>query len=155
MKNILIKQLQFEHWSNQIILGSMRLANPLEDRALFLFSHLLNVGEIWLGRIQENTVTSSIFQERTLEECAEMIENNNSNWMKYLESVDDAELERMVPFHFILDGSKRSISVADAIMHIVQHSSYHRGQIVTLLKGTVEALPFVTYIAFVTNPKTN
>ena len=71
-----------------------------------------------------------------------------TDWKNYLQNITEDELNRIIRFTFPLDGSKRKLSVADAVFHLVTHSSYHRGQIMARLKGKVETLPLTTYIAF-------
>ncbi len=148
MKNLLIKQIQFESWANTELLSAMKIANPLDDRALLLLSHIQSASKIWLDRI--NGVTSSItmFQERTLEECEALILQNKAEWLHYLNTMDDKEMERVFEFVFPIDGSKKRISVIDAITHLLHHASYHRGQIVLKLKGSVEVLPFPQFVIF-------
>jgi uncharacterized damage-inducible protein DinB len=148
MKNLLIKQIQFEYWANTELLKAMKIANPLDDRALLLLSHILSGAKIWLNRIKAEPNSTAMFQERTLAECEALMEENKINWMQYLNSIDDTELNRIVEFIFPIDGSKKRISVVDGITHLMHHSSYHRGQIVVKLKGTVEPLPFAQYVVF-------
>jgi len=69
-------------------------------------------------------------------------------YTNHITNADENELNRIVHFTFPLDGSKRKMAVADALTHVVTHSFYHRGQIVTSLKGKIEPLPLTTYIAF-------
>jgi uncharacterized damage-inducible protein DinB len=47
-------------------------------------------------------------------------------------------------------GEPSKISIEDLLIHLVNHSSYHRGQIIIKLKGKLAQLPLTTYIAFAT-----
>jgi uncharacterized damage-inducible protein DinB len=149
MKALLTKQIQFEHWANSELLKSLRKANPLHERALSLFSHIVSPGQMWLNRVKGEPITTTLWEERTLDQCEVLLKQNTEQWLAYLDQASDAELKRVFEFTFFLDGSTKQISVADSIMHVVHHSSYHRGQIVSLLKGIIEPLPLVTYIGFV------
>ncbi len=148
MKELLIKQINFEHWANTELLASMKRAKPLDDRALLLFSHLLSAGNMWLSRVTAQEITTTLFQERTIEECETLLQENTKRWIDYIGKAPVEELNRIVDFIFPIDGSKKRISVCDAILHIVHHSSYHRGQIVAKLKGSLDPLPLVTYIVY-------
>jgi uncharacterized damage-inducible protein DinB len=53
-----------------------------------------------------------------------------------------------VHFTFVIDGSKKKMTVRDAVLHLVLHSCYHRGQIMARLKPLVTSLPLTSYIAF-------
>jgi uncharacterized damage-inducible protein DinB len=148
MKEILIKQIEFENWANTKLLASMRQAKPLDDRALLLFSHIQSASSMWLNRVKGEALGTTLFQERTLQECEALMKENTRLWLAYLQAASNDELNRVVEFIFPIDGSKRKMAVKDAIFHVVHHSSYHRGQIVTKLKGSVEPLPLVTYIVY-------
>jgi uncharacterized damage-inducible protein DinB len=148
MKNLLIKQINFEYWATSEFIKSMKNAKPLEDRALLLLSHILSSARIWLNRINGETPTVGMFQERTLSDCTAQMEENRNLWLNYLSTIEDAEMYRVFEFIFPVDGSKKRISVIDGITHLMYHSAYHKGQIVTLLKGTVETLPFPQYVIY-------
>ncbi len=148
MKNHLIKQIQFEYWANMELLKAMKTADPLDDRALLLLSHIVSAAQIWLNRIKGELSTVTMFQERSLLECEASMEENKLNWMQYLNKIDEIEMHRTFEFIFPIDGSKKRISVIDGITHLMYHSAYHKGQIVTRLKGTVETLPFPQYVIY-------
>ena len=148
MKELLIKQMQFENWANTQLLKTLKQANPLNERALLLFSHLLSASNMWLSRLKNEPITTTLFQIRTIQECEILFETNTNSWENYFNNVTIVELNNTIQFTSPVDNSKRTIIVGDAIMHIVHHSSYHRGQIITLLKGTIEQLPLITYMPF-------
>lgn len=148
MKNLVIKQMQFEHWANTELLKNLKQANPLDDRALLLFSHINSANTIWLNRLNEEPVSTTLFQNRSLLECEQLLNANFENWTNYLNKVTEIELERVLEFVFPIDGTKRTLTKKDAIFHITNHSSYHRGQIISLIKSNVEILPMLGYVFF-------
>ncbi len=148
MKETLINQINFENWANTELLAAMRQANPLDERALYLFSHLLSSGSMWMSRVKYETPTCALFQERTIAACEQLNKENTKLWLAYLQTSTDQDLKRSIEFVLPFDGSKRLLSVVDAVFHIVHHSSYHRGQIISKLKGSMEPLPLVTYIKY-------
>jgi uncharacterized damage-inducible protein DinB len=148
MKALLIKQMEFEFWANMELLKSLKQANPLAERALLLFSHINSANTIWLNRLKEEDVGTSLFQERTLLECGQLLIENNKNWREYFNQVDNHGLEKGIQFDFPIDGTVRIIAKKDAIFHLTNHSSYHRGQIISLIKGSVETLPALGYVFF-------
>ncbi len=148
MKKLLIKQIKFEQWANLEIVKAMKSAIGLDDRALLLLSHILSAQKIWLNRIKGESSIVQMFQERNLAECETLIHENTNTWLHYLEDIDETELNRIFEFIFPIDGSKKRISVADSITHFLHHASYHRGQIVLKLKGSVDILPFPQFVIF-------
>jgi hypothetical protein len=41
MKNLFIKQFEFEFWSNTMILNSLKTLKEKDERAILLFSHIV------------------------------------------------------------------------------------------------------------------
>jgi uncharacterized damage-inducible protein DinB len=150
MKHKLIKHFEFEHWSNTMILNSLKTLKEKDERAITLFSHLLSSHSMWLSRVNKTEFTCTLFQERTLEDCEKLMNENLQGWQNYLENKTDDDLQEKIEFLSAWEAnpSKRRMSVEDALTHIINHSSYHRGQIVASIKGKIEVLPLSTYIMY-------
>jgi uncharacterized damage-inducible protein DinB len=146
----LIKHFEFEHWSNTMILNSLKTLKEKDERAVTLFSHLLSSHSMWLSRVNKAEFTCMLFQERTLEECEILMKENLLGWQNYLANKTDNDLQETIEFMSAWEAnpSKRKMSVEDALTHIINHSSYHRGQIVASIKGKVDELPLSTYIMY-------
>lgn len=150
MKSLFLKQFAFEHWSNSLILENLQsIPNPPE-RALFLFSHILSSHCMWLSRVNKTEITCTLFQERTIEECKKQMDENLIGWKAFLELLPDNAFNQEIEFMAAWEThpSKRKISLQDALIHLINHSSYHRGQIVTHIKGHVDPLPLTNYIMY-------
>jgi uncharacterized damage-inducible protein DinB len=145
-----IKHFEFEHWSNTQILNALKTLDDQEGRAVKLFSHLLSSHCMWLSRVTKTDFSCTLFQERTLEECEKLMQENLVGWKKYLSTTSETALHAHVEFMsaWEINPSKRRITIEDAITHLINHSSYHRGQIVQLIKGYVDDLPLSTYIMY-------
>jgi uncharacterized damage-inducible protein DinB len=148
MKEVLLKQMQFEHWANTELIALIKTANPLNARVPFLLSHILNSSNMWLSRIKGEQPTLTLFEERSIESNTTLLNANTKNWLHYIEQADENELNRIVEFIFPLDGSKKRVKVGDAILHIISHSAHHRGQMMIHLKGTVEKIPLLAYLIY-------
>ncbi len=148
MHKTYLKQFEFEFWSNTMILGSLRKLNEPVERAFFLFSRLLSSHSMWISRVTKTPINCTLFQERTLDECETLMKENASKWKAYLTEATEDTLDTVIHFDGAWDGSKRNMRIEDALIHLINHSSYHRGQIVQLLKGKVDELPLSTYIIF-------
>ena len=148
MKEILVKQIEFENWANKKLLASLKTVTNIPDRAILLFSHLMSANNMWLCRFNSMPLTTTLFQERTLKESETLFIENKKEWANLFSNMQENDFSKVIEFTFPIDGSKRNISIADAVFHIAHHSSYHRGQIITLLKGLIEPLPMLNYIIY-------
>jgi uncharacterized damage-inducible protein DinB len=75
---------------------------------------------------------------------------NKKGWITFLESTTIETLENEIEFLSAWEANprKRSMSIMDAMVHLINHSSYHRGQIIASIKGQVNELPLTTYIMY-------
>lgn len=143
-----IKLITYEHWANEKVHSAMMQANLPPDRTLELFSHILAVSSIWLSRAKGETEVSKRFDRYTLEECA--IRNNEllSDWQAYITSTPKVEEKIMT---FTLLGQPSTMTILDCINHVTIHGSYHRGQIVSLLKEHLAEMPLTDYVLYARN----
>ena len=148
MKKALIKQFEYELWANKMILEALRKINDNDERSLLLFSHLLSGHSMWMSRIKAEEFTTTLFQERNLDEIEVLMYKNAKEWNTYLQTMTESESNRVIHFIYPPDGSKRKMSIGDALTHLISHSAYHRGQIVARMKGKIEPMPHSTYIAY-------
>jgi uncharacterized damage-inducible protein DinB len=149
-QNSFIKQFEFENWSNTQILNALQNLHQPDDRALLLFSHLLSSARMWLCRVNKTAMTCTLFQARTLSECSALMAENLADWKTFLNDKTNADLQEKIEFlsAWEQNPSKRIMTIEDAMIHIINHSSYHRGQIVARIKGNVDDLPLSTYIMY-------
>jgi uncharacterized damage-inducible protein DinB len=150
MKNKFVKQFEFEFWSNTLIINSLKSLKQPDDRAVLLLSHILSSHRMWWCRVNKTELTCTLFQERTLPECEELMEQNCNDWKQFLEHKTAEDLEKTIEFKSAWEDnpSNRKMTIEDAIIHLINHSSYHRGQIVASIKGKVDELPLATYIMY-------
>jgi uncharacterized damage-inducible protein DinB len=150
MNKHFLKQFEFEHWSNTMILESLKSLKSTDERALFLFSHILSSHCMWLSRLNKTEMTCSLFQERALDECTVLMDENLAGWQLFFNDKSNDDLSQTIEFMGVWEEipRKRSMLIEDALIHMINHSSYHRGQIMAGIKGKVDALPLSTYIIY-------
>jgi len=88
---------------------------------------------IWMKRIQGETI------ENILDVCAgkdtqfitQILLGQSKTCIEYLENLEDESLNDVV-YYTLLSGDKGSATIANILQHVVNHSTYHRGQLVTM-----------------------
>lgn len=96
-----------------------------------LFSHTLNAHHIWNYRMQNEMPRLSVWQLLNLENLQTI---NNENFNKSSKIIHQKNLTEKVSYTNS-QGKQFSNTIAEILFHIVNHSSYHRGQLVSLLKA--------------------
>ena len=144
MNNQVVKLLAYDHWANEKIIGAMSQVKILPPRTIELLSHILAVSSIWLSRAKGEDETAKRFDLYSLEECAALNNTMRSNWIDHITSL--TEVDKLISFK--LQGQESQMTALDFINHVVVHGSYHRGQIVALLKGHLQELPATDFVLY-------
>lgn len=111
--------------------------------------HLVGAEDIWLQRM--NGADPGIFMKKenypTYESVKVKWKEIEEGWQKYLSTVKEEELTRVLTFH-TQKGDLVTQKVWQSLQHAVNHSTYHRGQITTLIRqsgGTPVGTDLIAY----------
>lgn len=147
----------FNRWANECFFEALRQL-PAEQYGRDLRSshggihgtlaHLVGAERGWLSRWQgkSETGTAAASQLHSLAELRAFWENVCAEMRQFLASLDDQKLQAT------LSTTARTGSYTapywQMIQHVVDHSSYHRGQIVTMLRQLGVTPPSTGLIRF-------
>jgi uncharacterized damage-inducible protein DinB len=131
MKDHFLRLFAFNSWANDQVLEALS-NQSVSDEIRSKMSHILWAEWAWLCRIKGIPIDkSSVKNHLTNEELAEKALENGRAWRKILESNPDFET---IFEYKLMNGTESRSCLADIITHVVNHGSYHRGQIATLLR---------------------
>lgn len=112
--------------SNQKIIDRFHHDAILENsNAHRLLAHLLAAHHIWNNRILEKTPQFEVWPIISVINCAAINHDNVETSLKILEEVD---ITQMISYQNS-KGQEFRNSVQDILFHVINHSTYHRGQI--------------------------
>lgn len=159
MDSYLIKLCKYNVWANDRICSWIKKVETKADEELKssfpsirkTLYHLWDAQFIWLARLNGesfNTWPSHSFKGN-LDEAIEGLNKNSIALVSFIELLDENEYQREVEFKSI-DGTSYFNSVEEIITHVINHSTYHRGQLITLLRTigftAVESTDFIRYL---------
>lgn len=145
MKTLLLPYVRYNQWANDRLLNfiSANCSNEqlnTEMKSSFhtictTLLHIWGAESIWLMRLKGESPTTwkwMEFQGTLADLFGEMIAVGKE-WVDFVETCGDAFLSSN--FHYkTLDGKEHTSRVCDAIQHCINHSTFHRGQLVTMLR---------------------
>jgi uncharacterized damage-inducible protein DinB len=160
LKQLLLSYTRYNHWANERLLSIVSSQITEEQLDLEVISsfkslrktifHIWDAETIWLKRLNGEDVTdwpSKSFSGTTAEMITGLLDNNKA-LITFVETCGDQFLKTQFEYHAI-DGTAYKNVVGDAIQHCVNHSTFHRGQIVTLLRQLgLTKLAATDYIAY-------
>lgn len=160
MKETLLRYASYNIWANKRIIDVMlQLGDAqLDEEVMSSFSSIRKTvyhtwsGEyVWLQRLQlaDHPVwVESVFEGDFKEACA--LWQDVSVQMKdfIARQYNDAAFDHVMQYYNRQKQSKKS-RVADVLIHAFNHATYHRGQLVTMLRQTgISNIPITDFIAY-------
>lgn len=126
---------------------------PTIKQTLF---HLWTVQSWWLGNLQQTNPISRYGEQfqGPLEEVYEMLTSQSEAFTAYVKTVSEESLKELRAFSIPTVGTFE-IPQFEIAQHTVNHSTYHRGQIVTIARNLgITNAPMTDYMFYLIMNKT-
>lgn len=120
------------HCNQQLADVFIKQPNTTSEKAISLFSHILNAHHIWNNRIDPQQPSFGVWEVHDTKDFKQM---DQSNYGRSLRILDTFDLNATISYTNS-KGQSFQNSIKDVLFHIVNHSTYHRGQIATDFKNT-------------------
>jgi uncharacterized damage-inducible protein DinB len=112
---------------NLKLIEQFELHEPnLPTRAIPLFSHVLNAHQIWNARILAQPILG-VFDVHPLGAMRELAQRNHNNSLLIIAQDD---FERSLTYTNS-KGDTYTNTIRDILFHVVNHTTYHRGQLMS------------------------
>ncbi len=142
----------YSAWANaRACDGISQLAEDVPERAqaLRLLGHILNAGKMWrVNRLEQRDVPPlSTWPGYSVEECREKNGAEHEACKNYLGTLQDSDLTNLIAYKNIA-GDPFTSSIEDILMHLVNHATHHRGQVMQLVRqggGSPESTDYIGY----------
>ena len=160
MKELLRQYAQYNLWANKLMIDVLlKLEDGAVDQEITssfpslrrTVMHTWAAESIWLQRLQlvEHPVWHGDDLTITFEDACKRWQNDSVGLIQFVEKqYDDRALEHVLQFY---DRSKAShkMPVHQVLHHVFNHSTYHRGQLVTMLRQLgLTKIPSTDFVAF-------
>lgn len=131
MKDFLIDKLEYNHDSNKKVLELIfQNEKTYTSTAEKLLNHSFNAQHIWNRRILGGPSDVGVWEVMEFEKIFRF---NEANYLESLGILENLNLEQLIKYQ-TSKGETFHNKIHDIIYHIINHSTYHRGQIITALK---------------------
>lgn len=159
MKQLLTSFARYERWANEKLLDvTLTLTEARQQQELVssfpsihkTWLHMWDASSIWWQRLQrhEQVVIPSLSFHPSMRDIENGILHQNEQWINWIETATDADLENILPYKN-MKGDHYQQPVQDILLHLNNHGTYHRGQLVTMMRQVgVTEIPQTDYIVF-------
>ena len=132
MKKYFLKLYHYNVWANQRVLDCLERQHIEDEKILTLLGHVVAAQLLWLHRVKglppPNVKLWGIY---TFDQLVSMADSAGKQWLDFVESTDDFDRELNYTNY---TGDPYTNNVETIMIHLVNHSSYHRAQIAMLLR---------------------
>jgi len=154
-----IDTIIYNHWANLQIADA---ATELDSKQFFkvlissfpsvhkTFIHIIWAEELWLERWQGRPFIPALDPRDfpTLERIKKKFESLYQDQIRYLKNLNpDSENQNVSYINF--QGKRWEYTLRQMVQHLIIHSAYHRGQLVTLFRQLGINPPNTDYLMFV------
>lgn len=159
MKGIFKQYASYNLWANTQFADIIRSITPSYlDRDIessfpsirATLNHIRSAETIWATRLQGNPLTQwpAIDSAETPRAVADAIIEASKTLEKLVHQYTDEDLLKEFTYS-TMNGSPQQDVLQDMLLHVFNHSSFHRGQLVTLFRQSgINTLPRTDYIAY-------
>ena len=164
MKNLLAQYAAYNLWANNALVESIAEL-PEEDQTRTVTSsfpslhatllHMWDAESIWWQRIklQEQIIRPSETVSADVNAARKGLLDQSKQWCNWVQEAQP----HMFEHEFIYRNFRRETfkqPVWQVLLHLFNHSTYHRGQLITLLRQLGSTtIPNTDFIAWTRNPK--
>lgn len=139
----------YDYWANSGTLASLRTVPSGTEKPSKIFNHVIGAQRTWLARFENpSPLSAQPWPDLSLEECSLAIEDLRQRWKGMLDNLT-AEKQAGELAYQTTKGIEYRTPVGDVLMHLVLHSSYHRGQVAAAVReagGKPAVTDYVVYL---------
>ena len=139
---MLAEALHYTQVADQQLIAIFQDQKNISLKAQTLFCHVLNAQHIWANRILGRPAKYGVWDTYGIELFPEI---SSANAELFDQILENSALEEEISYT-TSNGQHYTGVIKDILFHVFNHSTYHRGQIATLLKAGEITPPITDYI---------
>ena len=132
MKSYFLRLYQYNVWATKRVLTCLEKQKVSDEKILSIMGHVVAAQFLWLHRIKGFPPAQvKLWGEYKLPQLIAMAEEAGKLWLEFVEGTEDFNRD-LEYINYV--GEPYITNVEMIMIHLVNHSSYHRAQIALLLR---------------------
>lgn len=148
MKDYFLGLFKYNDWANQKLLICLQKNKIKEEKVLSQYNHIIAAQNIWLNRINNLPLENlELWETKKLLDLIELTHKSSEDWIKFVQDYKMSSFEEVIAYQST-DDQAYETGLTDIIIHVANHSTHHRAQIVQWLRSNNIDPPRLDYIFF-------
>lgn len=132
MKKYFLKLYTYNDWATTRVLNAIQKQDVNDAKILQLMGHVLAAQYLWLHRIKGLPAPDvKLWDDYSLERLLEMAADIGKQWLDFVSGTDNFDRELTYRNY---TNDPYTNNVENIMIHLVNHSSYHRAQVAILMR---------------------
>ena len=145
MRSLFNQLFDYNFYCNRKIIEKCTSIEKVPNRSVELFSHILNAHHIWNKRLLDEDWQYDVWHVHEVKDWEDMHYENQRTTFEIITNTDD--FTKRVDYK-TTEGRIFANELKDILFHIINHSTHHRGQIITDLRKNKIELEQLDYIFY-------
>lgn len=130
-KSHALKLLSYDYWANCQVFATIE-SDAVETLSEIesVLSHILGAKSIWYKRIIKESAPKDLFDTKNIKTLIELNLQLKDNWNSLLTIIST---DKLISYQN-LNGDHHQSHLSDVLTHVINHGSYHRGQVARILR---------------------
>jgi len=145
MQSFFNQLFDYNFYSNKILIEKFLALKRPPKKGQELFSHMLNAHHLWNNRLSGKNSEYGVWQPHKIKDWEDIHYDNQRTTFEIITNTDD--FSKRVDYKST-EGRVFGNELKDILFHIINHSTHHRGQILSNLKENGIEPPELDYIYY-------
>jgi uncharacterized damage-inducible protein DinB len=148
VKEYFVDLFNYNHWANERSINALTQIEGKNERAFQIMGHILDAQLNWYKRINDPAhATQNFWNKYSIEDMRGLSYKSSKEWLRFIESLTDDGYKKKINYQNS-KGLEFTNTILQILTHVTHHSSYHRGQIASLIRSNWGAPPITDYIVY-------
>lgn len=142
-----IHRIEYTDWGNRRSLDALSMLQPVPEQGLKILSHAVLSQMTHFDRVKQRPARRGFWLQLSPEELQSLIAESTAEWLEFMSSQTETSLQAEIPYVTSRGESFRS-SILVIATHMINHSTYHRGQVALIIRNAGGEPPMTDYLVY-------
>jgi uncharacterized damage-inducible protein DinB len=143
------KNFEYDYWATDKFVKALFEMPQPPEKAVKILAHMLFAWDVWLARLMKEDLSgyTNPHPAYSLPECRQKSDQLHEKWKGYLAALKSESLQEKTTYTNT-QGKPFEMISRNILVHVVNHSHYHRGQLAMLVAQGNGNRPTTDYSAY-------